>query len=136
MVTQQEFEEAKARGQEELRTLPRALNARYDEAVNLVVVELNTGYTVAFPPYRCQDLEHAKPEELVSVEISFPGFGLYFPAIDADLWVPGLARGVFGTPRWEAMWLATHPLEATPYPVSEAPQEELDQQESSQIEAA
>jgi hypothetical protein len=31
-----------------------------------------------------------------------PGFGLYFPTLDADLYMPALLQGVFGSERWMA----------------------------------
>lgn len=114
MVTQQEHDDAVARGIEALRTQPRALSVRYDASTNLVFVELNTGYTIAFPPSRSQDLEKATPNDLAEVEIAGVGFGIYFPRIDADLLVQSIVEGRFGTDRWEAAWLAAHPLENRP----------------------
>lgn len=118
MVTPQEYDEATARGLESLRTEPRALSARYDQALNLVFVELNTGYTVAFPPQRSQTLHDAKPEDLVDIEIDYPGFSIYFPRLDDGPLVTSLARGRFGNDRWEAAWLAAHPLENRPFPAA------------------
>ena len=124
MVTQLEHDEATERGKEALCTQPRAMTAHYDAASHCIVVELNTGYTVSFPPERAQGFESATPEDLLEIEISFPGFGIHFPKVDADLWVPALAQGIFGSKRWEAAWLAAHPLQDSPYRVSEAPSEE------------
>jgi hypothetical protein len=31
-----------------------------------------------------------------------PGFGLHFPALDADLYIPALLEGFFGSKRWMA----------------------------------
>ncbi|ADW67629.1 DUF2442 domain-containing protein [Granulicella tundricola] len=123
MVTQLEHDEAVERGNEALRTQPRAISARYDAASHRIVVELNTGYSVSFPPERAQGFESANSESLSEVEISFPGFGIHFPKLNADLWVPALARGIFGSKRWETAWLAAHPLEELPFRVSEAPSE-------------
>jgi hypothetical protein len=110
MVTQQEHDEAVARGEEMLRTRPRAVSARFDAQANTVIVDLNWGYSIAFAPERSQELAGAKPEDLAEIEISYPGFAIYFPRIDADLWVPGLAQGIFGTKRWEADWAAAHQI--------------------------
>jgi hypothetical protein len=114
MVTQQEHDEAVARGLEALRTRPRALRASYDRSTNLVSVELNTGYTISFPPERSQDLHKASPAELSEVELAGVGFGIYFPRIDADLLVSSIAEGRFGNDRWEAAWRTAHPLEERP----------------------
>jgi len=114
MVTQQEHEDAVARGQEMLRTRPRAIHARFDAQNNAVVISLNWGYSITFPPERCQDLANANPVDLAEIEITQPGFGVYFPRLDADLWVPGLAQGVFGTRQWEAKWASEHQVDRAP----------------------
>lgn len=111
METQQEYDDAVARGLEMLRTEPRAISACYDAAANRVCVELYTGYSIAFAPERSQDLVHATAEDLSEIEISYPGFAIYFPRVDADLRIPGMAKGIFGTARWEATWRTANPLE-------------------------
>src|SRR5262249_32055274 len=70
-----------------------------------VILELSTGDKVAFPPRRAQGLEAAKPSDLDVIEISPSGFGLHFPKLDADLWLPALLAGVFGSKNWIAAQL-------------------------------
>ena len=41
-------------------------------------------------------------EQLREIKIDPPGFGLYFPALDADLNIPALLEGFFGSKRWMA----------------------------------
>jgi len=53
-----------------------------------------------------QGLEHATPAELANIEISPLGTGLHWPDLDADLYVPGLLSGVFGSNRWMAAQLS------------------------------
>jgi len=36
------------------------------------------------------------------IEITPTGLGLHWPRWDADLYLPALASGVFGSPRWMA----------------------------------
>src|SRR5262249_36711137 len=48
------------------------------------------------------NMENAKPSDLDVIEISPSGFGLHFPKLDADVWVPALLEGVFGSTRWMA----------------------------------
>ena len=55
-----------------------------------------------------QGIEHATPEQLTEVAISPSGYGVRFPRVDADLWVPAMLEGVFGSKRWEAEWAASH----------------------------
>jgi hypothetical protein len=67
-----------------------------------VIIELSTGDEFSFAPRRAQGLEKAKPSDLDVTEISPSGFGLHFPKLDADVWVPALLEGVFGSRRWMA----------------------------------
>jgi len=54
------------------------------------------------PPEDAQGLEHARPSQLNEIEISPSGFGLHFPAVDADLYVPDLLEGFLGSKSWMA----------------------------------
>ena len=108
MATYDEHEEAVRQGEVLYQDLPRAVSARFDEKLGLILIELSSGYSIAFAPKRAEDLCGASVEELSRIEITAPGWGVYFPLIDADLWVPGLAKGVFGTERWEAAWAEAH----------------------------
>ena len=81
---------------------PKAVAARYDRRVGRIVVSLDNGLELMFPPHMAQGLERAKPEELAAIEISASGLGLHWPALDADLHVPSLLSGVFGSKNWMA----------------------------------
>jgi hypothetical protein len=76
---------------------PRAASARYDRRSRRVIVELANGCTFAFPPKLVQGLEAATEEQLFQVEILGAGSGLHWDALDADLSIPGLLVGLFGT---------------------------------------
>ena len=76
---------------------PRAAAARYDRRSERVIVELANGCTFAFPPKLVQGLEAATEEQLSQVEILGAGSGLHWEALDADLSIPGLLAGLFGT---------------------------------------
>ncbi len=108
MATYDEHEEAVRQGEVLYRELPRAVSARFEEKLGLIFVELSSGYSIAFPPERAEDLRSVSVEDLSTIEITPPGWAIYFPLIDADLWVPGLAKGIFGTERWEAAWAEAH----------------------------
>ena len=86
---------AAATGKTMLTTEPRAAAARYDRETGRVVIELTNGCGYAFPAARVQDLQNASAEELADVRVD--GFNLNFPALDADLYVPALVSGIFGT---------------------------------------
>lgn len=110
-----QFEAAAARGQEKLKTEPRAVAARYDRDTGRVVVELANGCTHIFPARLAQELAGAGDDELARVEVDGAGFNLHWPALDADLYVPALVAGVFGTRAWMAQeWARMAGSTATP----------------------
>jgi len=105
-VTDAELEKAEARGQAMLDSEPRAVAAHYEPAAGRVVVDLVNGCSYAFPAALVQDLRGASDSDLAGVEVDGVGFNLHFPAIDADLHVPALVSGIFGTRAWMARELA------------------------------
>jgi hypothetical protein len=58
-----------------------------------------------FPPQLAEGLAGAAPADLGEIEISPAGLGLHWPRLDADLYVPALLQGVFGTRQWMAAQL-------------------------------
>ena len=99
-LTDAEFAAAEARGKALLETEPRATSARYDRKTGRVTVELVNGCTYMFPTHLVQDLAEASPDDLETVEVDGVGFNLHWPKLDADLYVPALVAGVFGTRDW------------------------------------
>jgi hypothetical protein len=104
-ITDQDRLAAEARMADDLRGQPRAISARYNRRVARVVVALDNGLEIAFPPRLAEGLDHATPAELAVIEISPLGDGLHWPALDADISVPGLLAGLFGSKRWMAAQL-------------------------------
>jgi hypothetical protein len=100
-ISEQEFEQAVQRGQE-ARAAGHVLRARYDKRRGRLVVELSTGVQLAVPVARLEGLAGADPDELGEIEISATGLGLHWPKLDADVYVPALMQGVFGSARWMA----------------------------------
>lgn len=101
----EEIKAANERAAALLSTTPTAIAAYYDYRLVRIVIELNSGLLVAFRPQDAQGLEQASPEQLATIEISPSGLGLHFPAIDADIYVPSLLEGYFGSRRWMAAQL-------------------------------
>ena len=66
------------------------------------MIHLSSKLIVSFSPEDVEGLEHAKPLQLAKIEISPSGFGIHFPALDADLYVPGLLEGLLGSRAWMA----------------------------------
>jgi hypothetical protein len=102
MTRRDEFERARARGQKRKADEPYAVGARYDRRQQRVIVQLNTGLLVLFTPDMVEGLREAKPRDLQEIEITPSGFGLHFPRVDADVYLPGLLSGQAGSNRWMA----------------------------------
>lgn len=97
-----EFEPAGTRAAACLRHHAHAVKAYYDRKRERIVIDLSTGLEVAFRPRSAQGLERAKPHQLDKIEVSPSGLGIHFPKLDADLYVPALLEGFFGSKRWIA----------------------------------
>ena len=81
---------------------PRAVRARYDRLRRRVRIHFSTGLEVSFSPRDAQGLEKATPAQLAKIEVSPSGLGIHFPKIDADLYLPSLLLGFFGSRYWIA----------------------------------
>lgn len=103
-ITERELERAEKR-MTALRDAGRAVSARYDRRRSRIVVALNTGVELAFPTRLAQGLANASPDDLAEIEVSPAGLGLHWPKLDADLYVPALLQGVFGSKSWMARQL-------------------------------
>lgn len=102
MASHDNFEIAKQRGKTLQSSLPKAISVRYDRKSGRIVVDLSSKLTLSFSPIDVQGLEHAKPSQLDEIEITPSGFGIHFPKLDADLYVPGLLEGLLGSRKWMA----------------------------------
>ncbi|MFO1105968.1 MAG: DUF2442 domain-containing protein [Amaricoccus sp.] len=103
-VTEQDVQQAEAR-MATLRESGFAVSARYDRRSARIVINLSTGVQIAFPPRLAEGLAGASPVDLAEIEISPAGLGLHWPRLDADLYIPALLQGVFGSKGWMAAQL-------------------------------
>ena len=112
--TDTEIDTALERGNAARLHEPRAAAACYDRRLGQVVVELTNGCSFTFPPRLAQGLETATDDQLAQVEILGTGYGLHWDALDADLSIPGLLAGLFGTKAFMARHAgrATSPAKA------------------------
>lgn len=101
-LTDAAIDAALERGRMARANEPRAAAARYDRVSGRVIVDLENGCTFAFPPRLAQGLEGATDDQLAAVEILGRGYGLHWEELDADLSLPGLMAGIFGTKAWMA----------------------------------
>ena len=101
-LTDEEFAAANARGVAQKASFPLVSAARYDRRVSRVVISFATGIDVSVAPRQVQGLERARPVDLAVIEISPSGLGLHFPSLDADVYIPALLEGLFGSRSWRA----------------------------------
>ncbi len=102
MELRNQLESANRKAKELQAKLPRAVSVHYDRRIGRIMVRLSTGLDLAFSPHDAQGLESATPTQLNTVEISPSGFGIHFPKLDADLYLPALLEGFLGSRRWMA----------------------------------
>jgi hypothetical protein len=103
-ISEHDFQRAEASAQA-TRAAGYAVSARYDARHGRVVVVLNTGVHIAFPVELAQGLAGAARADLAEIEISPAGTGLHWPRLDADLYIPALLQGAFGSKSWMARQL-------------------------------
>lgn len=101
-LTDAEIAAATARGDAHSKSEHRALSVAFDRANRRIVIALANGAEFKFPPELAQGLGGATDDQLGDVRISGNGFGLHWDSLDADLTVPGVVSGVFGTRKFMA----------------------------------
>jgi len=103
-MTDDDIKQAEARMAAE-RHHAHATATRYNRRNNRVIISLHTGLELALPPHLVEGLADATPDALSEIEISPSGLGLHWPQLDADLYVPALLEGQFGSKQWMARQL-------------------------------
>jgi Protein of unknown function (DUF2442) len=101
-LTSAQVRAAKKRSQRRPRAQPHAISARYDAEEGWIVVRLSNALDLGVPVDMAQGLAGAEAVDLSEIEISPTGLGLHWPRLDADLYLPALMEGVFGSRRWMA----------------------------------
>jgi hypothetical protein len=107
MATRDEFEISTERAKRRRSRIPAAITAHYDPDDGRIVVSLRNDLDVTFSPRSVEGLENAKPSQLKTIEITPSGYGLHFPKLDADVYLPALLQGILGSTRWMAARLGT-----------------------------
>jgi hypothetical protein len=102
MESRDNFKVANMRAKKLQDSIPRAVSAHYDRESGRVVIKLSSNMDVTFSPSDAQGLEEATPVQLDEIEISPSGFGIHFPKLDADVYLPALLRGFLGSRKWMA----------------------------------
>ena len=102
MTMRDDFDLANKRGKELQAEIPKAVGAHYDRRSDRIVIRLSSGLEVRFSPHDAEGLENARASQLEEIKISPSGFGIYFPNLDADLYLPALLEGFLGSRKWMA----------------------------------
>jgi hypothetical protein len=96
------FTKANQRAAQLRANTPIATAARYDRKAERIILSLSSKVELMFSPKNAQGLEHAAPSQLSVIEISPSGYGIHFPKLDADLYLPALLEGFLGSRKWMA----------------------------------
>jgi hypothetical protein len=99
-ITREQFKAANKRGEVAIDRGPVARSVRYDARRALIVISLEGGCEFSFPTALAEGLTDAPRSKLAKIEISPNGLGLHWPQLDANLYVPALIEGAFGSRRW------------------------------------
>ena len=102
MALRDDFKTANRRARNLQASNPKAVSAHYDRRSGRIVINLSSKLTLSLSPQDAQGFENAKPAQLEEIEITPSGFGIHFPKLDADLYVPGLLEGFLGSRKWMA----------------------------------
>ena len=102
-ITNAEFERAIERAKR-LREEPLVTEVEYrpGPGLDLLILKLTDGSRRLIPREDLQGLQSGTKEQLMRIEIVGSGAGLHWPDLDADLYVPALLRGVYGSKVWMA----------------------------------
>ena len=101
-ISEEDFDAANRRAVQTKAKHAAATKVRYDARRKRIVLRLESGVELAFAPHLAQGLEGASAADLAGAQISPSGLGLHFPELDAELYLPGLLEGLFGSRRWIA----------------------------------
>ncbi|HEX6860842.1 MAG TPA: DUF2442 domain-containing protein [Caulobacteraceae bacterium] len=102
MAKTDELRRAEAVARERQAHFPRVTGVHYSPELDRLVVDLSSGLGLLVNYREAQGLESATPEDLREVEVSPSGFGLHFPRLDADVYVPALIEGRLGSAAYMA----------------------------------
>jgi hypothetical protein len=90
MAMRYDFERANQRAKDLRARITWAVSAHCDRKVGRIVIHLSSKLIVSVARGDVEGVEHARPSQPQEIEISPSGFGLHFPAVDAEIYVPSL----------------------------------------------
>jgi hypothetical protein len=91
------FEAARARGQARAADPSAVVDAQYDRELDAIRLVFHGGGSMTIPRRVIPGLERQPASALESLTLSPAGDALLWPALDADVYVPGLVERAFGS---------------------------------------
>lgn len=99
-VLKEQITRARQAAEDADATAPRVASARYDHESDRIVIDLKNGATFIVPVSMLEGFANASPAELAEIEVTPSRAGLHWKKLDADLSVPSLLKGAFGSKTW------------------------------------
>jgi hypothetical protein len=90
------FKAARARGKAHAQDASALVDARFDRASDAVFLFFRSGASMTIPRGVIPGLKEQPASALEAMALSPAGDALLWPALDADVYVPGLVERVFG----------------------------------------
>jgi hypothetical protein len=90
------FQAARARGETRAQDASALVDARYDRTSDAVFLIFRGGGSMTIPRRVIPGLERQPASALEAMTLSPAGDALLWPALDADVYVPGLVERAFG----------------------------------------
>jgi hypothetical protein len=91
------YARARARGLARAQDPSALVNAHYDPDRDLIDLTFSGGGSMTIPRKIVPGLERASVSKLASLLVSPAGDALSWPALDVDVYIPGLVERAFGT---------------------------------------
>jgi protein involved in temperature-dependent protein secretion len=90
----------------EMIAQPQAAAAVYDRKSGRILIQLTNGLHLSLPVALAKGLAGESSSDLEDIRISPAGLTLYWPKLDAELYLPALLTDILGTRegRWHAYW--------------------------------
>ncbi len=97
MKDRERFARARARGQAQAKDPSAVVEAQYDATRDAIDLTFRGGGSMTIPRQIVPGLGDAPASALGSIGVSAAGDALSWPALDVDVYVPGLVERAFGT---------------------------------------
>ena len=91
------YARARARGEARSQDASAVVEARYDPDRDLIDLTFGGGGSMAIPRNAVPGLSRAFASRMESIVVSPAGDALSWPALDVDVYVPGLVERAFGS---------------------------------------